>query len=230
MKVISIIPARGGSKGIKKKNIINLGGKPLIHYTIQAAKKSKRVERIFVSTEDDEIANISKKYGVEVLKRPIELAGDDISNMKVIFEVLRKLHNKLNNSTIVILLQPTSPLRTNEDIDQAILEFQRSNCESLISVCKASHPPQWSLKIENGYLKAFFNEDYLFARRQDLEKAYIPNGAIFIATKETIEKTGTYYCEKIKPYIMPFERSVDIDNEFDLKLAEFLIKKKNEKY
>ena len=227
MKVISIIPARGGSKGITKKNIVDLAGKPLISYTIESSLNSKIIERTFVSTEDKEISDIAKRYDEIVLvKRPLELAEDHVSNIDVIFHVLDLFRHEIDKSTIVVLLQPTSPLRSSEDIDGAIMEFKKGNCDSVIGVSEVSHPPQWSLKIKDGYIDYFFKRDYLLEIRQDLEKAYIPNGTIFIATVETLKKNRTYYCEKIRPFIIPFERSIDIDRLFDLKLAEFLLQNK----
>ena len=226
MKVIAIIPARGGSKGIEKKNIVNLAGKPLIAHTIEEALKSKKIDKIIVSTEDDEIAKISRNLGVEVQKRPIELAKDDTPTIDVVFYGLKQLKVEKNHSIIIILLQPTSPLRTVKDIDESLELFLNSNCESLISVSEVRHPPQWSLKIENGLLQPLFRKENLFKMKQELEKSYMPNGAIFIATKKILEKYKTYYCKKIIPYIMPTDRSIDIDDDFDLKLANFLIKNK----
>lgn len=224
-RIIAIIPARGGSKKIPRKNIKLLCGKPLIAYTIIRAKKSKYLDNFYVSTENEEIAEISRRYGAEVIERPEKLAKDETPTIDVIFHVLDNLKGKNYNPDIVVLLQPTSPLRNAEDIDNAIKLFLDSDCKSVVSVCEMEHPPYWSFKIEEGYLKSLFDRRYVRMRRQDLEKVYIPNGAIFVSTPQTLYKYKSFYCNHIIPYIMPIERSVDIDNELDFMLAELLAKK-----
>jgi len=226
MEVLAVIPARGGSKGIPRKNIRSLNGKPLIAYTIEEAKKSKYISRVIVSTEDDEIAKVSNKYGAEIIKRPLELAKDDTPTIDVVLHILDDLKNKNIEPDIVVLLQPTSPLRTSQDIDNAIKLFMEHDCDSVVSVCEVKHSPYWSFKIENGYLKPIFGEKYLKKRRQELPKAYLPNGALFIATPNVLREYKNFYCKRTIPYIMPTERSIDIDNEVDFLLAELLIKKR----
>lgn len=226
MKNIAIIPARGGSKGIYKKNIRLFAGEPLIAYTIIEAFKSKRLDRVIVSTDDDEICKISKRYGAEVIKRPKNLAKDDTPTIDVIFHLIDILLQQYDHSTIIVLLQPTSPLRTVNDISNCIELFLKKECESVIGVCESTHPPQWSLKIEGEFLKSVVNNDSFKMRRQDLHKSYYPNGAIYIASIETLIKYKGFYCQHTLPYIMPKERSIDIDDNFDWDLAEFLIKKR----
>lgn len=230
MKIISTIPARGGSKGILRKNLIELDGKPLISYTINEALKSKKINEVIVSTDDYEIAEISKDLGASVIIRPKELAEDDTPIINVIFQVMEQLKEKYDPSTIIVLLQPTSPLRTTEDIDNAIDLLLKKNCDSVISVYEASHPPYWDLKLEEGYLKPLFDRDLFEKRRQDLYKVYRPNGAIFVQTLENLYKNQSFLGEYSIPYIMPIERSLDIDDEIDFLLAEVLVKKlkKNE--
>ena len=227
-KIIAIIPARGGSKGIPRKNIRLLAGKPLIAYSIESALKSKYIDKVIVSTEDEEIAEISKLYGADVIKRPINLAGDDILTIDVIFHVLDSLENKKYNPDVVVLLQPTSPLRNTKDIDEAVKLFLENNCESLVSVCEMKHI-YWSFRIQGKYLESLFGEDYLKKRRQDLDRIYIPNGAIYISTPKILHKYKSFYCKKMIPYIMPIEKSIDIDNEMDLEFAEFLLRKDYDK-
>lgn len=223
-KILSIIPARGGSKGVPRKNIRYLAGKPLIAYSIEAALKSRYIDRTVVSTEDNEIAEIAKKYGAEVIERPVNLAKDETPTIDFVIHILEILEESSYVPDIVVLLQPTSPLRTSYDIDKAIELFVNSDCDSLVSVCELEHPPYWSLKVENGYLKPVFGEEYLKKRRQELQITYMPNGAIFISTPENLYKYRTFYTPKTINYIMPQERSIDIDEEFDFLLAEFLIK------
>jgi CMP-N-acetylneuraminic acid synthetase len=146
LKGCAIIPARGGSKDIPKKNIKPLRGKPLITYTIDYAKKSRCINKVVVSTEDEEIAEISRKYGAEVMERPENLAKGESPTIDVIFHVLKILKMKNYNPDIVVLLQPTSPLRSAKDIDNAIKLFLDSDCESVVSVYAVKHPPYWSFK------------------------------------------------------------------------------------
>jgi len=223
--IIGVIPARGGSKGVMRKNVKFLCGKPLIYYTIRECFKSKHLTKTIVSTEDTEIAQIAKSFGVDVIMRPYYLAKDDTPTIDVIFHAIKKLEEKRETVDLVILLQPTSPLRTATDIDKAIELYISSSCESVISVVEAEHPPYWSLEIKNGFLKPLLGQKFLNMRRQDLPKVYFPNGAIFIARPEILKKYRSFYTNKIKPYIMPKEKSVDIDTEFDFLLAEVLMKR-----
>ena len=225
MEIVAIIPARGGSKGIPRKNIKQLFGKPLIVWTIEHAKKSRYIGRITVSTEDKEIAEISKKCGAEVIERPEELAKDETPTIDVIFHVLEVIKAENFEPGLVVLLQPTSPLRNAQDIDNAIELFLKNDCESVVSVCEVEHSLYWSFEIENRYLKPIFGGKYLNMRRQDLSKVYTPNGAIYVSTPEILRKYKSFYCSKTIPYIMPPERSVDIDNEIDFMLAELLMRK-----
>lgn len=221
-QIICLIPARGGSKGLKRKNIKLFAGEPLIAHTIKAAINSKLIDKVYVSTEDEEISQISKKYGSLVIKRPKELARDETKTIEVLIDFLNTLN--LNNDKIIILLQPTSPLRTTEDIDNAIRIFLEGQCESVISVCNLNHSPLWSFKLENNYLKSFFNQDFLEKRRQELPSLYTPNGAIYISTPNILNKYLSFFGDKIIPYLMPFERSIDIDSEEDFNLAEIIFK------
>jgi N-acylneuraminate cytidylyltransferase len=229
MDILTIIPARGGSKGIPEKNTKLLAGKPLIAYSIEAAIKSEYINRVVVSTDDDEIAQISKKYGAEVIKRPSELAQDDSSTIDAVIHVLNTLENEGYSADIVVLLQPTSPLRTQEDVDSAINLFIKNmdKCDSLVSVCEFDHSPYWSLKVEGDYLKPNFGEEYFKMRRQDLPKLYMPNGSIFISKKKSLLNSKSFYNGNKIPYFMKTEESIDIDTIIDFKLAELILEDKN---
>lgn len=222
--IIAIIPARGESRTVPRKNIRLLNGKPLIFYTLEEARKSKHIGRIIVSTEDDDIAEIAKNCGAEVITRPEELATDEAKTIDVIFHVLNALKEEGYTSDIVVLLQPTSPLRTVNDIDRAIELFLGSDGESVVGVSEFNSA-YWSFKIEKGHLKPLFDKRYLRTMRQDLDKVYIPNGAIYISTPQMLYKYESFYCDRTVPYIMPAERSIDIDTEVDFMLAELLMKK-----
>jgi len=226
-EVLAIIPARGGSKGIPRKNIRLLAGKPLIAYSIETALKSRYIDRIIVSTEDEEIAKIAKIYGAEVIKRPKELARDEtptIDAVKHVLEFLKKKENYIPD--IIILLQPTSPLRSVEDIDNAVELFLNNDCEGIISLCEAKSPPYWSFRIRKRYIEPILGWDFLHKRRQDVPKSYAPNGAIYITTVKNLYRYNGFLSKKTMAYIMPFERSIDIDEEIDFKFAEFLLGEK----
>jgi CMP-N,N'-diacetyllegionaminic acid synthase len=228
-KILAIIPARGGSKRVPKKNIKSLFGKPLIYYSINSALQSQYIDKVIVSTEDEEIKDISIQFGAEIVERPNNLAEDESSTIDVVFHVLDMLKENSYEPTLIILIQPTSPLRDNEDIDEAIELFLKSKCDILMSVCETQHPPFWCLKLEEGFLKPIFDNKYLSMRSQDLEKAYQPNGAIFITRPKDLTINKSFYSENAIPYIMPLEKSVDIDDEFDFMIAEFLMQRHQKK-
>ena len=227
-KILAIIPAREGSKGLPEKNIKILAGKPLIAWTIEQAKKSKYIDRLIVSTDDKKIAKIALGFGAEVpWLRPKKLAHDKSKIIDVIFHSLNSLKKEKYIPNIIILLQPTSPLRIDKDIDSALEIFFRKKAESLISISEFRHSPFCSFKINRRkYLEPVFTWDYFKKRRQDLTKVYLPNGAIYISTPKTLLKHKGFYFNKITPYIMPTERSVDIDDGVDFYLAESIIKNK----
>lgn len=232
MKYIAIIPARGLSKGVPRKNIKILAGKPLIAWTIEAALGSKLINRVIVSTEDQEIAEISKFYGAEVpFMRPIELSQDDTPTLLV----LQNLINKIDTRDIdnIITLQPTSPLRTTNHLNEAISKFERypySDC--LVSCIEVPHnfTPDSIMKIsDEGYLQNFYEHNIqpIYLRRQDKPKYYARNGAAIYITKKDIINNAIL-SGNIIPYNMDKFSSLDIDTEEDFILAEYLFKLKND--
>ncbi|MGE5328832.1 MAG: cytidylyltransferase domain-containing protein [Deltaproteobacteria bacterium] len=228
-KILCIIPARGGSKGVKRKNIRNINGKPLIGWIIDEAKKSRYIDRTIVSTEDNEILQTSAAFGAEVIERPMDLAGDTASSMDVVFNMLDVLKKQGYIPDFVLLLQCTSPLNRVDYIDEAIETLLKNQpyAESLVSVCKVEHPPWWLKKInENGYLEDVFEYDKkLLTRRQDFPDCYRENGAIYIAKTEKLYQYKGFETENMFPYIMDSESSIDIDTELDLEIADLLMKK-----
>lgn len=228
MDIASIIPARGGSKGIPRKNIKLLNGKPIISYSIEASISCNLIDGTFVSTEDSEIYEVSKSYGAEVIKRPHELAEDTSSSIDVILHALDYLENNGRLPDAFVLLQPTSPLRTSEDIKNAVELFDVSDCDSLVSVCKLNHQALLNFSLENDYLVQNTDENFFKSRRQDMPTYYNLNGAIYITTVEFIRENKSFYGKKTVPYIMPQERSVDLDTPFDFKFIEFLLGERNE--
>ena len=217
MKIIAIIPARGGSKGIPRKNLVNFSGKPLIQWSIEAALKSKYITDVIVSSDDDEILNIAKKNKeVLAIKRPIELALDNSKTEPVLTHVLESL--KEEKFDYLVLLQPTSPLRTFKDIDVAFEKLLNSKATSLISVCELEHHPYKTFNIdENGYLKGIINNDFPFYPRQVLPKTYRANGAIYIIKVEEFMKENTLLTNKTIHFEMSIESSLDIDTKKDLR-------------
>jgi CMP-N-acetylneuraminic acid synthetase len=224
--VVAIIPARASSKGLPDKNIKKLLGKPLISYTINAALHSKFIDRTIVSTDGKKIAEIAKRCGAEVIKRPKKLARDRTPMIDVVFHALDFLKNENYDLDMVVLLQPTSPLRNTKSINSAIELSVRNDCKSIVSVCEMKRI-YWTFKIQNGYLEPLFKK-YFEKRRQDLDKAYLPNGAIYISTPQNLYKYKSFHCDTTIPDIMPHEKSVDIDKEIDFKLAELIMKKREE--
>lgn len=226
VKILGIIPARGGSKGVPGKNSRIIGDRPLISYTIQAALDSGIMDRLVVSTDDDNIANISRDAGVEVIIRPDELATDTSPIVDAIIHVLDNLEDSGYSPSIIILLEPTSPLRTSQDIRSALKIFDPDQCESVISVSKVAHSPYWMFRVEEELLEPLHGIGNLGKRRQDLPDVFRPNGAIFITTPEHLRKTRDFYYGRIKPYIMPESRSIDIDTELDMLMLEAILKKR----
>jgi CMP-N-acetylneuraminic acid synthetase len=174
---LAVIPARGGSKRLPRKNVLDLAGKPLIAWTIEAAKQSKYIDHFVVSTDDQEITDVSKQFGAEVLTRPGELATDTASSVDV---VLHSINAQQKQYDYVILLQPTSPLRTAQHIDEAIELLFEKNANAIISVCETDHSPLWSNTLhEDGNMDNFIREEVKGKRSQDLPTYYRLNGAIF---------------------------------------------------
>jgi N-acylneuraminate cytidylyltransferase/CMP-N,N'-diacetyllegionaminic acid synthase len=230
--MLAIIPARGGSKGLPGKNIKLLGGVPLICHTIKAALDSNLIDRVIVSTENDEIASIAKNCGAEVpFMRSIDLASDTsmvMDSYLQVVDMITKENSKLIESFVALL--PTVPLRTSKDIDNAIQIFNDKNANSVISVVEASTPVYWHRSIsKEGILENFLPEFNALKNRQELKKTYLPNGAVYVFRTEVLRSTREYYTSKTYPYIMPKERSADIDDNFDFEWARYLFKKNNKK-
>lgn len=225
MNLLAIIPARGGSKGVPRKNVRRLLGKPLLAYSIEAAVGSTYIDKIVVSTDDAEIAEISKNFNVDVIRRPKELAMDDSPTIDTVMHVLNSLEKRFKID-IVVLLQPTSPVRTSNDIDQAIELFIENieSCDSLVSVKEFEPSPFLSMKIDKGHLKPYFDDKYFRRRRQELPPLFVPNGSIYISTKEKLFENKTFYGKKILPYVMSSKKSVDIDSDLDFVLTEIILR------
>ena len=225
--MLAIIPARGGSKGLPGKNIKDICGKPLIAWTIEESVRSDYINDIIVSTDDEQIASIAKSYGARVpFLRPGHLASDDSLAVDTYLYTINRLElEKGNKIEDLAILQPTSPLRTTEDINGAISMFYEKEADSVISCTKEYHPVTWHKNIgQDNRITPIF-EDKL-SNRQGLPVTYYPNGAIFVFSYNFL-KTKKYYSENSYAFIMPRNRSVDIDEIDDFEYAEFLMGKRN---
>jgi CMP-N,N'-diacetyllegionaminic acid synthase len=229
IEILAIIPARGGSKGIPRKNIKSLAGKPLLAYTAVAAKNSRLLTRVVLSTDDQEIALIGTQLGLEVpFIRPSELAEDDTPSLLVFDHVLCELYRKEGyKPDVIVILQPTSPLRTTRHIDEALNKFLSQNYDSLVSVIELPHNmnPYSVMKLNsNGELEPFMDYDESKNTRQFKPKFYARNGAaIYIVTYDCLMNKKSIYGKSTLPYFMKKEESLDIDDSFDWLIAEFLL-------
>ena len=224
-KVLAIITARGGSKGIPRKNIKDLAGKPLIAYTIAAANASQHLTRTIVSTDDEEISTIAKDHGGGVpFLRPAHLAEDESKSIDVISDLVTTLVEQGDSYDYIMILQPTSPLRTSGDIDAAIEMAVDNDADSVMSMVELSDFSKKKIKkISDSIIEPFFEaEGNESSRRQDLEPAYKRNCAIYLTRTDLIMQ-GDLFGEKSVAYIMPEERSVDINTPYDFSLTEFLL-------
>ena len=216
---VAVIPARGGSKGVPGKNKRIVGGKPLIGFTLEAALESAKLDRIVVTTDDDDIAAIAAGAGVEIVHRPAEIAGDESPVIDAVLHALTELG--ISDPAALVLLQPTSPLRTGADIDAALDLFELSGAP-VCSVCAVgdAHPAR-RYRVEDGVMHSLMPE-LASTRRQDLPPLFHRNGAIYIIGPEQL-RARQIICEPMVPFEMDSERSVNIDTELDIKLLEAVL-------
>ena len=223
-KILGLIPARGGSKGIKNKNLYPFNKKPLIQWTIEAAKKSRLLDEIIVSTDDISIANFAKSMGVKVpYLRDKKLAQDN----SLVIDTVLDLIDKFNIYDDVLLLQPTSPLRIDGDIQNIINIRNKYNAMSVVSVSEAKENPALFFNINDNYYlsKSFGNQEG--SNRQNYKKYYILNGALFLSSVKHLKQFKSFISKSTRPYVMPQDRSIDIDSLIDMKWGEFLINNKS---
>lgn len=223
-KTLTIIPARGGSKGIKNKNIKKLLGKSLINWTIESALKSKYVERVIVSTDNKKISNYAKKSGVEVpFLRPSKLSNDKAKSIDLVLHAIKKIPGY----EWILLLQPTSPLRTSKDIDNVFKLCVKKKALSVASICSVNQHPHKMFTINKSlYLKSLIKKKAINEIRQDLPKTYITNGALYLVNISWLKKRKKFIDSDTIGYEMPAEKSVDIDTLSDWYLAENILKMK----
>lgn len=224
-KILALIPARGGSKGVPRKNVKILGGKPLIAWTIEAANQSKYIDRVILSSEDEEIIEVAKKWGCDVpFIRPKKLSQDDTPSMEVILHAIEQV----KGYDYVVLLQPTSPFRTTEDIDKCIEKCIENNQKSCVSIVEVSENPYWMYTVtENEVLNPLIDNYGKYYQRQKLPKTYILNGAVYVASIEWLKQSKSFLSKNTISVEMTKEKSIDIDTMLDFKVASLLIDSKN---
>ncbi|MGN7469344.1 acylneuraminate cytidylyltransferase family protein [Brevibacillus sp. SAFN-007a] len=220
--VLAIIPARGGSKGVPRKNIRDLAGKPLIAWTIEEAQKSIYIDRLIVSTDDEEIAEIARNWGCEVpFLRPLELAQDQTPGIDPVLHAMETLPEY----DYTMLLQPTSPLRLSEDIDACLEHCIKQSAKACVSVTVTDKSPFWMYYLaESSELRPIIKTDRPVLRRQDAPDVYVLNGAIYVAKSDWIKQNRTYLNAETIGFVMPKERSIDIDTMIDFTIVETILK------
>lgn len=230
--ILCTICARGGSKGVKNKNIKKLHGKPLISYTIEQAKASKLFEHIVISTDSDDIANIAQEYGAEVFfKRSSEMASDTAGKLDVIKDAFIRSEKHYNRTfDYLVDLDATAPLRDVDDIIKSFEQLKKDNNDNLITAMPSRRSPYFNLVEEDENGKVYLSKklDNAILRRQDAPKSYDMNASIYIWNRKTILNEKSIFLENTGLYVMPEERSIDIDCELDYKFVEFLMKEKKD--
>lgn len=229
-ETIGLITARGGSKSIPRKNIKLLAGKPLIAWTIEAALQCKWLSRIIVSTDDEEIEKVAHHWCAEVpFRRPAEFARDDSSSISAVLHAIHWMEENENFCPdYIMLLQPTSPLRTAEDIQRSIELARKSRAVAVVSVCESErHPYSCKRILDDGTLSDFMATDIGYLRRQDLPPAYAVNGAIYLNQRSSLLLDKTFLPTGTIAYPMPQERSLDVDTPWDWRMAELIMKDRN---
>ena len=219
--ILAIIPARGQSKRLPRKNVLDLNGKPLIAWSINAGLESKYIDKVVVTSDDDEIIQISNKFGVGIVKRPGDLASDTATT----FDALKHVIENSEKFDYIILLQATSPLRNANHIDEAIELLESKKADAMVSVCEMSHTPLWSNVLpEDENMKNFLMENVINKRSQDLEMYYRINGAIYICSTDLLLSNKSFFLrDNIYAYKMRRMDSIDIDERFDFMVAESII-------
>ena len=220
--VLGLVVARGGSKGLPRKNVLDLGGRPLVAWTVAAGLASKTIDRLIISTDDTEIANAARAAGAEVpFLRPDHLAGDGSGSADVVIHALDSLDQAYD---YVVLLQATSPLRLAEDIDGAVALCHERGATSCFAITEMSPPPYWALHLsEDGRVHEVLPPPPGVLRRQDLPHTYVTNGAVYVVQTEWFRRTRVFEDHDTLGYVMPPERSVDIDTKLDLLLARAIV-------
>jgi CMP-N,N'-diacetyllegionaminic acid synthase len=232
VSTLGLIPARGDSRGVPRKNLRTLGGKPLVAWAIESAKTSSRVDRVVASTDDDEIADVCRRHGAEVpFLRPAELARDETPDRPVYDHALEWLAEHADyRPDAVVWLRPTAPLREPHDVDAAVDLLLETDCDCVRSVCAAEHHPLWMRTLEGDRLRPLLEagDETVFHQRQLLPPVYRLNGAVDVVRSSSVTNTGALFGGDVRGYVMPAERSVDLDSELDFAFASLLLERRGE--
>ncbi|MFC4542230.1 cytidylyltransferase domain-containing protein [Halosolutus amylolyticus] len=227
--VLGVIPARGGSKRVPRKNVREIGGIPLVGHAVEQATEAALLEEVVVSTDDEEIAAAARKHGGRVpFPRPERLATDGATSAAVLDHALEWHADRGDEFDAVAMIQPTTPLRRASDIDETIDRWRSTDATAGISVSEYRAPPQWAVTMdETGTLRPYFEEDALWTdddvpRSQDLSRLLHPNGAVFVADVPAFRAFDGFYTDRTVGYEMPISRSIDVDSPADLELARTL--------
>ena len=226
MNVVALVTARGNSKSIPGKNLATVAGKPLIAWTIEAARRAAGVGRVVVSTDDDRIASVARQWHAETpFRRPAELAEDDSPHIDVMLHAVRWLEEHEGcKPDYMLLLQPTSPLRTTEDVEAVIRIASETDVDGVVSVCPVHDHPYLTKRItDDGLLANLVDSGIAYLRRQDLPPAYCLNGALYLMKREALLEQKTFNPARMAPYVMPRERSLDIDDPWDLHVIDRML-------
>lgn len=230
-EVVAIIPARGSSKRLPGKNIKLLNGKPLISYSIKAAQDCPFVDACYVSSDDGKIAAVAAEWGANVIRRPVELATDVSSCMDVVFHALDEIKRlKGIMPRAIVLLQPTSPLRTAESLSRCLALWGEGDYATAVSLTLMEHHPYKVFLKEGTLLRPLFNYDFMTLSAQELPEAYRTNGAIYVAKTPYFLETRSFFAKPLCPFFMPPEESIDIDTILDFRLAELLLRERISDY
>jgi N-acylneuraminate cytidylyltransferase/CMP-N,N'-diacetyllegionaminic acid synthase len=222
--ICAVVPARGGSKGLPRKNLRLLNGRPLLAYAVDAGLNARLVDRVIVTTDDEEIAAVARACGAEVpFMRPSELAADDTPTAPVLQHVVRWLEDHAAAVEGTVLLQPTSPLRRAHHVDAAIQLFRETGAGSVVSVCEVEHCPYWMYRLEQDVLEPFMSDaERNRARRQDLPALYRLNGAVYVTRRDVLMLDGRIVAERSRAIEMSRAESLDVEDELDLRWGEWL--------
>ena len=223
MKILALVPARGGSRGIPGKNIRELHGKPLLAYTAEAARETNLFDRIVLSTDSEQIAEVGRPLGLETpFLRPSELAADDTPMLPVIEHALGELANEGFEPEVIVLLQPTAPLRRPEHVRAAVQLLRSTNCDAVVSVVEVPkhYSPDFVLRLDGDRLRPFLPRGEGVHRRQDARRSFSRDGTVYAFWQRTLTKHGSIYGEDCRPLIISREQSINLDNEDDWAAAE----------
>ncbi len=233
MKTIALIPARGGSKGLSDKNIRSMAGKPLIAFSIEEAKKCKYLDRIVVSTDSEQIARVAKKYGAETpFLRPKKLAKDNSPTIDAILHALDWFEKKGETFDLLVLLEPTSPLREGKDITKPIeILLQNPEAKAIVGIAKleSAHPEFNVVLNKKGFIRKWSGggSDFRVLRRQELADVYFFEGSIYVSYVKTLKEKRSFYHDKTLGYVVPRYKSLEVDDIYDLTMAEAIVKYRN---